>query len=486
MAENNLLSNERNYGLFENYLTEGDLAVAQEKQRASNSNKPVSAVVLDWTQSIIDGLSIIADFIIPGSGGIFDIINAIIYFIRAWTTSNAKAARGLYMCGIIQIGCILLLGPGQIYGSVLKKFVKGEKVAKPGLLKRGLIWIKTIYTNIANGVRRLGLKLLNHPAIERAFTLLGGGIFGLKYGKTKLELMKNSIEAAIVSSKKGLDELLAALPASKWKTRLSPKKIGAKALGEELGEEVVTNTLKRLRFPTATLRASGFVEGKTYLYASKEFGKASIQKITDSYVTCTLIRYDGTAIIRQVPIFEFLDNAIGQFLRNKKLWRLPKGRLIGTVVGRHYARKMYYNDGVWKFDEAAANQTPVDPNEIALTDAEIKYRREVEDSVGVIINKVYGKDLNVADWMDDPKLVPFLNELERKYQIPISNNLNDGNLAILIRDLLKRGYPKYAVSATLSLSDNRKINLIQNKLKKADAIKEMDGILQKIRTKRGG
>jgi hypothetical protein len=450
---------------------------------APNSNKPTSAALLDAGQMIIDGLSIVSDFIVPGAGGVWDILNAFIYFLRSWFTSDKRAASGLRMCGWIQLACILLLGPGQLFGSSLKKFARTGKVSKPGLLKRGLIWVTSVKTSIANWGRGVAIRLLSHPAIQKIFKVFG------KKGENQLEVMKNSFEAARVAASKELDELLTRLPASNWKYYFRSGLVsGSKALGEELGEEVVTNTLKRLRFPKATLWASGFVQGKTYHYASKEFSQATIRTITDSHVTCTLIRPDGSAVASTVPIFEFLDTAVGQFLRNKRLWRLPKGRLIGTVVGRHYARGMYYYNGVWGLDEEKANQTPVDPNVIALTDADIKFKREREDSVGVIINKVYGKDLNVADWMDDPKLVPFLNELERKYQIPTTNGFNDGNLTILIRDLLKRGYPKYAKSATLGLSSNRRINLLQNILRKnsADAIKEMDGILQKIRTKRGG
>ena len=456
-------------------------------QRASNSKKPTSAAILDWTQTILDGLSIVSDLVVPGAGGVWDLINAAIYFIRAWTTSNTKAAKGLYMCGMIQLACVMLLGPGQTFGMVLKLFAKGKPVAKTGLLKRGLIWMTSVWTQIANGARRLALKVLNNKYVERAFTLLGGGIFGSKYGKTKLELLKNSFEAAIASSKKNLDELLAALPASRWKSFLSPKKIGTKALGEMVSEEAITNSFKRLRFPVATLKASGFVQGKTYNYASKEFSKATINKISGSNVTCNLIRADGTSILKEVPISEFLDTAAGQFLRNKKFLYLPKGRLIATVLGRHYVRGWYYNDGVWKFDEEKVNSSSVDPNEIALTNEQITQKQSEVSDLFVIIDKAYGKELNGDDY-SAPELIAFFNELERKYQIPTSNDVNDGNIAILIRDLLKKGYPKFANSATYSLSSERRINLILNILRKnpAEAIKEMDKLLQKVRTKRGG
>lgn len=84
-----------------------------------------------WLSDILhtgaDLLSVGLDFVIPGSGAIIDVINAISYIIEAQFKSAQEEKDSLYLMAAITLAFVVMPGPLQLVAPVLKTAVKTGK-----------------------------------------------------------------------------------------------------------------------------------------------------------------------------------------------------------------------------------------------------------------------------------------------------------------------------------------------------------------------
>ena len=121
-------------------LTEQALGVT----KALGTTGKVKASDDEWTLSDIlhtgvDLVSTAADFIVPGSGSMIDVVHALSYIVEAEFESDSKKRDNLYLMGAITGMFALLPGALQAVAPILKRFVStGGKIASGSLpvLKR--------------------------------------------------------------------------------------------------------------------------------------------------------------------------------------------------------------------------------------------------------------------------------------------------------------------------------------------------------------
>jgi len=253
----------------------------------------------DILHGAADVASLAADFIIPGSGAIIDVLNGLSYIIEAQFVSADKK-DSLYLMAAITFAFVVLPGPLQAVATPLKRAVKtGAGFAGKAVVK-GLKVIGSVLDSL----------LLKIPSyIKKALkSSLAKGILGKARGK---------ISSFFQAFTTRIRKILAPL-----------KNAGSKEGAEQLGKKVVQKGAKNVltdislqtakkffsRIPklsqgTKILRKAGFAPGFAYRYTSKKGAAttAKIMKVTDNGV---LLKFKGGNEM-MVPVETFIKNAVG-------------------------------------------------------------------------------------------------------------------------------------------------------------------------------
>lgn len=123
------------------FTTDGKYVIYEGKAFSTSTGEQVP-INEEWTISDIlhtgaDLLSVGMDFVIPGSGAVVDVLNAVSYVIEAQFKSNEEK-DSLYLMAAITFAFVILPGPLQAFATPLKRAVKtGVGMADP-VVKEGL------------------------------------------------------------------------------------------------------------------------------------------------------------------------------------------------------------------------------------------------------------------------------------------------------------------------------------------------------------
>lgn len=152
-----------------------------------------------WTLSDIlhtgaDIASIGMDFVIPGSGAVIDVLNAISYIIEGQFKPN-KEKDSLYLMALITFAFVLLPGPLQAISVPLKKAIKNGVGLNSKVVVDG---IKIINNSLNNLLNRIPLQVSNALKSPLAKKIIGK--------------WKNKISGFISNFTKRIKELLSSLP----------------------------------------------------------------------------------------------------------------------------------------------------------------------------------------------------------------------------------------------------------------------------------
>jgi len=109
------------------FTTDGKYVICEGKAFSTNNGEQVP-INEEWSLSDIlhtgaDILSMGLDFVIPGSGAVVDILNAVSYIIEG-QFKGEKERDSLYLMALITFGFVLLPGPLQSIATPLKRAIK--------------------------------------------------------------------------------------------------------------------------------------------------------------------------------------------------------------------------------------------------------------------------------------------------------------------------------------------------------------------------
>jgi len=251
----------------------------------------------DWSDIAhfsADVASAAADFVIPGSGAIIDILNGISYMVEGYL-SDAEERAILWTQGDITFAFVVLPGALQAIAIPMKKFIKyGGKLTKP--VMDGLKFIAKNITKVFDKIAELINKAVKTP--------LGKNILG-KYGK-KISSAFNSFKNGIV---KILDTLLGgAQSAAIIKNALKKGYQTVSPLFVKQARNQFDN-IPKIANPKNFLKKAGFVQGKEYGYLSAK-NKAS-KVLIDSIDGQNVIMKLSNGTKSAVPVETFIQRAVG-------------------------------------------------------------------------------------------------------------------------------------------------------------------------------
>jgi hypothetical protein len=248
-----------------------------------------------------DVLSAGLDFVIPGTGAIVDVLNALSYIIEAQFKSG-KEKDSLYIMAAITFAFVILPGPLQAIAVPLKRAVKTGVGMTSKVVVKGLKIIGGSLKTLLTAIPKLINKALKSP--------LAKNILG-KFGK-KISSFLSSFTARITPL---LEKITAGAGKVGKTTSKVASKIGGKISLRPAGKRALTtffSKLPKIKRGMFFLRRMGFVPGKAYRYVGPS-GKAmtgTIQKMTDNGVEILFKRGNRTWTTA-VPVETFVKNAVG-------------------------------------------------------------------------------------------------------------------------------------------------------------------------------
>jgi hypothetical protein len=136
----------------------------------------------DWSLSDIlhtgaDLLSVGMDFVIPGSGAVIDVLNAISYIIEA-QFKNEKEKDSLYIMAAITFAFVILPGPLQAISVPLKRAVKTGAGMASKVVVEGLKIIGGSLNTLLMGIPKIVNDALKSPLAKNILGSWGGKISG--------------------------------------------------------------------------------------------------------------------------------------------------------------------------------------------------------------------------------------------------------------------------------------------------------------------
>ncbi len=217
------------------FTTDGKYVIYEGKAFSTSTGEQVP-INEEWTISDIlhagaDLLSVGMDFVIPGSGAVVDVLNAISYIIEAQFKSNEEK-DSLYLMAAITFAFVLLPGPLQAVSAPLKNAVKtGAGMASP-VVKNGLKIIGNSIDTLLLGIPSKVDNALKSPLAKNILGSWGDKISGFISNFTsRIKQLLGTLTGK--SSKEGA-ELTGKITgkSSKEGAELSGKKVTKEVSGE--------------------------------------------------------------------------------------------------------------------------------------------------------------------------------------------------------------------------------------------------------------
>ena len=358
------------------FTSDGKYVVYEGKAyNAINGNEvPINE---EWTLSDIlhtgaDVLSMGMDFVIPGSGAVVDVLNALSYIIEAQFKSAAEK-DSLYLMAAITFAFVVLPGPLQAIATPLKRAVKtgagfASKAVVKGLkiiggildtlllklpskinaalkspLAKNILGkyagkisgffksfserIKSILGKLTGKTGKEGVEKAGKEGVEKAVKQVGGDAF-----QKTFTISKECVSASFCNTKKILQNLMGIIPSS---TKFNPSKVKVLSKSNVAGREVIEVELEN--------------GGKTLFYKSSGANQATTGKAAGEWVAIPGFAENGwfvktTESINLVKGGNQYLTSMSQFLSKNGAEGLGKtvsktaGKTVSKTVGKTAAK----------------------------------------------------------------------------------------------------------------------------------------------------
>lgn len=306
--------------------------------------------ISDILHTGVDIISTAADFIVPGSGAIIDIVHALSYLVEAQFSSGEEKDT-LYLMGAITGMFAILPGALQAVAPILKRFVKtgGKMMLKEmPLLKRAWDFVSKNISKFLGKLPQWVDKAVNSSIGKRILGKYSDKISSaVKNFSTRirsiLDKLKSGTEKVIKKGKESIDVAKTKLgqKASKLIDKFSPNiysknnKIVSK--DGKIIDLMTKNGKVNPQALTSINRTGGFDKYKDVLVydlkTGKLYGKNSKEGIKAIADNTKLINTKGAKISDKIPE-EWLDISFEKSLKQSTK------KSIGRKAGEFYAKKL--------------------------------------------------------------------------------------------------------------------------------------------------
>jgi len=361
----------------------------------------------DWLHTIGDVASIGMDFVIPGSGAFFDVLNAVMYIVEAEYKNTWEEKAPLYVMSAVSFAFVL--APGALQGAIfpLKKFIKHGKIV-PGTEKI-VAWGMNMVQKSLNRIT-LGIPKKLFQSLHTGF----GRRLVDRFGKEKIEDLVNN--KFVKQIQKAFDTVLGT------KT-LGTAKVGKKIAKEKL-TDVTSATMRgyfkraiKIQYGRRVLKRLGFKKGKKYAVVATRGRKAiEVELLGAQGDNVIILLKNGNKKI--MPINEFLEGTV------KNPWLLKaKSRSIPTFM-RSFARWIL-PDGS-DLDYEAMNSSPdLNPDQTSI------------ESLAFLRDELAEYEGNLGSYTVNTTVTSFQNAL-MLLGYPLPRAGADGKFGPETQDALKR------------------------------------------------
>lgn len=163
-------------------ITSDGKYIVYEGRAFNTSNGEEVPINEQWTLSDVlhtgaDVLSAGLDFVIPGSGAVVDVLNALSYIIEAQFKSDEEK-DSLYLMAAITFAFVILPGPLQAIAVPLKRAVKTGVGMTSSVVVKGLKIIKGSLDTILTKIPSVVQQALKSPLAKNILGKYGGKISG--------------------------------------------------------------------------------------------------------------------------------------------------------------------------------------------------------------------------------------------------------------------------------------------------------------------
>jgi hypothetical protein len=198
----------------------------QESQAYIESGVINEGWVSDWLHVAADLVSIAADIVVPGSGAVIDIVQAISYFLEAFAVQDKDptSAGASALSGLVTLGSLALVGPMQALATEMKLsiatvrngVVKGASPSSIKLARTASVGVVNFITEAIANVVKIGSNI-SDLVVKAANTKLGTWVIS-KFGNVSkfTSWIKDTFTVKIPGILKSFSDSLAKLnPAAK-------------------------------------------------------------------------------------------------------------------------------------------------------------------------------------------------------------------------------------------------------------------------------
>jgi hypothetical protein len=123
---NNMTQQQKNDAITQRRRVKSSGSYKENTNLITSGLNPIGNIS-DWFHNIADYVSLSADFIIPGSGAIIDILNTIVYLIEYLLTTDINNKNDLLLITAVSGLFIFVPGPAQLIAPKIKQFIKTKQ-----------------------------------------------------------------------------------------------------------------------------------------------------------------------------------------------------------------------------------------------------------------------------------------------------------------------------------------------------------------------
>lgn len=434
--------------------------------------------VSDILHTVADVASMAADYVIPGSGAVIDVLNGISYIVEAQFKPEEEKDT-LYMMAAITFAFVAMPGPLQMVSTPLKSFVKGTTKVASSAVKSALKVVASILDKVLLGIPSLIKKALLTPLGKKIagkygemivpainnFTKRVKGLFNKMLGKTEKEAAETATGTSVKATAKEVSAGLAQRAALTLQ-KLTPNSI------KRLNALAIVPTLKfGGKSPSKIAAKLGIKPGKIYRYVNDQ-GKISsvfIKSIGEDGKVIALFGPDGAKNALKLQSAVNLENLLNRVIVAPWL-RRGSSVTVPFFIKRFAA--MFMEDGSLDPNLNLDELTDLSSDEVSEWMAanwkqdDVAYqggtgKYTVSDKVTAIQNALIalGHDLPRfgADGKFGAETLSALNQYETKKGLPASTtSINAKTAETIVKDLqASEDSNKLALATSIMQSEPR-------------------------------
>jgi hypothetical protein len=409
------------------FTSDGKYVVYEGKAyNAINGNEvPINE---EWTLSDIlhtgaDVLSMGLDFVIPGSGAVVDVLNALSYIIEAQFKSAAEK-DSLYLMAAITFAFVVLPGPLQAIATPLKRAVKtGAGFASKAVVK-GLKIIGGILDTLLLKLPSKINAALKSPLAKNILGKYAGKISGFFKSfseRIKTILGKLTGKTGKESAEKASKKAIGKVGGNSVDNAIKLLPVNAGPVSKELLPAIVSKSSSLTKLPDVALGSNGgmvisklgLIPNKSYSFGKKTF---KIKDDVGEFIDFVDVVDGGKEVVKKMKTWDFLKTFILKPSAKLNTVAVP---LITKVTVRLFNNGTLNTGELEKMKTVDARQTQKDLTQLSALVAEYEGdsgKYTVNNNAKIVQQSLMNLGYPLPKFKDDGKFGPETLGALKKFQ----------------------------------------------------------------------